>query len=107
MHAEVLHSRAFADSGGLVARAAARLVLIGRGADPHGIIALEIGHAELGLTQYQNALEQYGAGGAAGVGAWVVHCAQAVEVAVTEASQVALVVRPGVRASAYGRSAEN
>ncbi len=107
VHAEVLHSGAFAESGGLVARAAARLVLIGRGADPHGIIAPEIGHAALGLTEYQKALEQYGSGSAAGVAAWVVHCASAVEVAVTEASQVALVVRPGVRASAYGRPADN
>lgn len=107
VHAEVLHCGAFGNAGGLVARAAARLVLVGRGADPHGIVALEIGHAALGLTQYQKALQLYGSGGAAGVASWIRHCAQAIEVTVTEASQVALVVRPGVRASAYGHPGES
>lgn len=107
VHAEVLHSAAFADSSGQVARAASRLVLIGRGADPHGVLAPEIGHAAMGLTEYQKALAHYASGTPAGVAAWVTHCAQAVDVAVTEASQVALVVRPGVRSSAYGRSPEN
>ncbi|MGQ0845192.1 MAG: oxidoreductase [Sporichthyaceae bacterium] len=107
VHAEVLHSAAFGEAGGLVARAAARLVLIGRGADPHGVVAPELGHAAMGLTEYQKALGLYGNGGATGVAAWIVHCAQAVDVAVLEASQVAMVVRPGVRASAYGRAEEN
>lgn len=107
VHAEVLHSAAFAEESGQVARAAARLVLIGRGADPHGVIAAEIGHGAMGLTEYQKAMGHYGSGDPQGVAAWVVHCAQAVEIAATEASQVALVVRPGVRSSAYGRTEGN
>jgi hypothetical protein len=107
VHAEVLHSAAFSHASGQVARAAARLVLIGRGVDPHGVIAPEIGHAAMGLTEYQKALSHYGSGTTEGVAAWVLHCAQAVDVAVTDASQVALVVRPGVRSSAYGRGGEN
>lgn len=107
VHGEVLHTAAFGPVSGLVARAAARLVLIGRGADPHGVLAPEIGHAAMNLTQYQKALERYASGSADGVAAWVRHCAQAIDVAVSEASQVALVVRPGVRASAYGRTEQN
>ncbi|MGQ0468220.1 MAG: oxidoreductase [Sporichthyaceae bacterium] len=107
VHAEVLDSAAFGDAGGPIARAAARLVLLDRGADPHGVLALEIGHAALGLTEYQKCLGAYGNGGADGLAAWVRHCASALEVTATEVSQVAMVVRPGVRSSAYGRPAES
>lgn len=107
VHAEVLDSGAFDAASGPIARAAARLVLLARGADPHGVLALEVGHAALGLTEYQKRLDGYRNGGAEGVGAWVRHCADAIEVTATEVSQVALVVRPGVRASAYGRAEES
>lgn len=106
VHAEVLDSSAFGAASGPIARAAARLVLLARGADPHGVLALEIGHAALGLTEYQKCLAAYRSGSAEGVAAWVVHCADALEVTATEVSQVALVVRPGVRTSAYGRPDE-
>lgn len=107
VHAEVLDSGAFEAASGPIARAAARLVLLARGVDPQGVLVLEVGHAALGLTEYQKSLAAYAVGGAEGVAAWVVHCANALEVTATEVSQVALVVRPGVRTSAYGRPEDN
>ena len=85
VHGELLALRAFGSADGLVARAAARLVLVDRGLDPKAVSAPEVGHAELdaaGLRAshthaYAHAAQGYITGGRAGVGAWVVHCAQA------------------------------
>ena len=85
VHGELLALRAFGAADGLVARAAARLVLVDRGLDPKAVSAPEVGHAELdaaGLRAshthgYAEAARGYVAGGSVGVGAWVVHCAQA------------------------------
>jgi hypothetical protein len=78
VHGELIDAAAFGPVGPLVARAAARLVLIGRGVDPRGLVPVEIGHAALGLTAYQNALAGYALGTPDGVGEWLVHCAEAV-----------------------------
>lgn len=85
VHGELLALRAFGTADGLVARAAARLVLVDRGLDPKAVSAPEVGHAELdaaGLRShhthaYAEAARGYVRGGSDGVGAWVVHCAQA------------------------------
>jgi len=92
VHGELLALRAFGTMDGLVARAASRLVLIDRGLDPKAVTAPEVGHAELdaaGLRAghdhgYARAARGYVAGGAEGVGAWVVHCAQAVALGARE-----------------------
>jgi hypothetical protein len=81
VHGELIDAAAFGTVGPLVARAASRLVLIGRGVDPRGLVALEIGHAALGLTAYQNALAAYSLGTADGVREWLVHCAAALRAA--------------------------
>ncbi len=86
VHGELLALRAFGSVDGLVARAAARLVLVDRGLDPKAVSAPEVGHAELdaaGLRTrhshaYAEAARGYVHGGADGVAAWLVHCAQAV-----------------------------
>ena len=85
VHGELLALRAFGSADGLVARAAARLVLVDRGLDPKAVSAPEVGHAELdaaGLRAshthaYAHAARGYVTAGRPGVGAWVVHCAQA------------------------------
>lgn len=85
VHGELLALRAFGSVDGLVARAAARLVLVDRGLDPKAVSAPEVGHAELdaaGLRTshthaYAEAARGYVSGGPAGVAAWLVHCAQA------------------------------
>jgi hypothetical protein len=78
VHGELIDAAAFGTVGPLVARAAARLVLIGRGVDPRALVAIEIGHAALGLTAYQNALAGYALGSADGVAEWLVHCTEAI-----------------------------
>ncbi len=78
VHGELLVLRPFGWGGGLVARAAARLVLVSRGLDPTSLAAPEVGHAER-EADYRSAAGGYAAGTVAGVTAWVVHCAGALE----------------------------
>lgn len=92
VHGELLALRAFGTADGLVARAAARLVLVDRGLDPKAVSAPEVGFAELDAAArraahghggpvdhgtYDVMVRGYVSGGAEGVGAWLVHCARA------------------------------
>ena len=76
VHAELVTLAPFPSGNGLVARAAARLVLIGRGLDRKAVAAPEIGHVEL-REQYVAGLAAYRAGGADAVATWIGHCAAA------------------------------
>jgi len=78
VHGEILATQAFPTGGGVVARAAARLVLVTRGLDPAALSVPEVGHVDLGRTAYETAQAGYAAGGEDGVSRWVVHCAEAV-----------------------------
>ena len=92
VHGELLALRPFGTADGIVARAAARLVLVDRGLDPKAVSAPEVGHAELdaaGLRAshthaYAEAARGYVSGGPDGVVGWVVHCAQAVALGARE-----------------------
>jgi Fic family protein len=92
VHGELLALRAFGSVDGLVARAAARLVLVDRGLDPKAVSAPEVGHAELdaaGLRAqhghaYAEAARGYVNGGEQGLARWLVHCAQAVALGAVE-----------------------
>ena len=75
VHAEIASTRAFGPGSGLVARAAERLVQIGSGLDPAGVLVPEAGHLAAGAS-YHAALAGYAAGGT-GVRAWILHCADA------------------------------
>lgn len=76
-HGELLALRTFGRLDGLVARAAGRLVLVGRGLDPKSVTAVEVGHVEAG--GYAEAARGYLEGTSDGVARWVIHCARAVE----------------------------
>jgi hypothetical protein len=78
VHGELATMGAFDRGAGVVARAAARLTLVGRGLDPTALTAPEVGHVELGPDVYRAALQSYAAGGADGIAEWVAHCAEAV-----------------------------
>jgi hypothetical protein len=92
VHGELLALRAFGSADGLVARAAARLVLVDRGLDPKAVSAPEVGHAELdaaGLRSahthaYADAARGYVHEGVGGVARWIVHCAQAIALGARE-----------------------
>jgi hypothetical protein len=84
---EILSLDAFAPVSGVVARAAARLVLIQRGLDPTALVALEVGHLQL-RSEMDSALRGYAEDGAAGVGAWIVHCCKAVALGAREGQAI-------------------
>lgn len=87
VHGEVLSLDAFGPASGVVARAAVRLTLIERGLDPKSLVAVEPGHLEL-RDEYEAALADYATGTRAGIGRWLVHCADAVAAGATETSAI-------------------
>jgi hypothetical protein len=87
VHAELLTLRPFGGPTGLVARAAARLTLIGRGLDPRGLIAVEIGHAAR-EPEYVGASGAYATGTPDGVRSWLRHYAASVAAAATELHRI-------------------
>jgi hypothetical protein len=77
VHAEVITARPFAAGNGLVARAVARAVVVGRGLDPMGVVVWEAGHLNAG-PGYIQALLGYASGRPDGVAGWLIHCAEAI-----------------------------
>ncbi len=92
VHGELMALRAFGTADGLVARAAARLVLVDRGLDPKAVSAPEVGHAEL-HSDYAEALRAYISGGPEGVARWILHCAEAVALGAREGLAVCEAIR--------------
>jgi hypothetical protein len=76
VHGELRAIDAFGSAGGLVARAAERLVLVTRGVDTRAVGVPEAGHLEL-ASAYEPLVAAYGTGGSDGVAAWVRHCCDA------------------------------
>ena len=87
VHGELLALRPFGVGDGLVARAAARLVLIDRGLDPKAVSAPEVGHVEL-EHDYAVAAAAYTSAGPDGVARWLVHCSRAVGLGAREGRAV-------------------
>ncbi len=87
VHGELLTLRPFGSADGLVARAAARLVLVDRGLDPKAVSAPEVGHAEL-HHEYAEAAGRYVGGGPEGVATWLRHCCTAVALGAREGTAV-------------------
>ena len=77
VHAEVITARPFSAGNGVVARAVARTVVIGRGLDPMGVVVWEAAHLDAG-PGYVQALLGYASGRPDGVAGWLIHCADAV-----------------------------
>ena len=77
VHAEILTARPFVAGNGLVARAAAHAVMIGRGLDPMGVVVWEAAHLDAG-PGYHRRLQAYTSGRPDAVAEWLVHCADAV-----------------------------
>lgn len=87
VHAELATLAPFVSHNGIVARAAERLVLVGRGLDPTSLVVPEAGHLRL-RREYESNLRAYRDGGAAGVHAWLLYAAEGYA-AGAEASPVA------------------
>jgi hypothetical protein len=76
VHAELATAAPFGSADGLVARAAERLVLVGRGVDPTSLTVPEAGHLRF-RREYESNLRAYASGTAAGVQAWLLYAAEA------------------------------
>lgn len=76
VHAEVAATEPFASHNGLVARAAERLVLVGRGVDPRSVLVPEAGHLAM-RASYTAGLQGYRDDGAEGARRWLLHVARA------------------------------
>jgi hypothetical protein len=63
----------------VVARAAARLVLMSRGFDPRGLVAVDVGHRER-EPEYVGAAGAFATGTPDGLRSWLRHYMAAVEV---------------------------
>jgi hypothetical protein len=87
VHAELLTLRPFAGPAGVVARAAARLTLIGRGLDPRGLVAVEVGHAAR-EPEYVGSSGAYATGTPDGVRSWLRHYAAAVSAGADEMTRI-------------------
>jgi len=94
-HGELATMGAFPVGAGIVGRAAGRLTMVGRGLDPTAVSVPEVGHVELGRDVYLDALDGYRQGGADGIAAWVVHCAEAVVLGAREGVAVCESIQRG------------
>lgn len=83
VHGELLALRAFAGPNGLVARGAARLVLIAGGLDPHGLLPMSAGHLAR-EPEYRGSAGAFGTGTPDGVRSWLSHYANAATAAAAE-----------------------
>ena len=90
VHAEVVALRPFGTADGVVARAASRLILVGRGLDPKAVTQPEVGHLETG--GYAEAVAAYVAGDP---GAFIIHCCEAVALGAREGLAVAEALQRG------------
>lgn len=75
-HAEIVDSAMFAAAPGVVARALARAIVVGRGLDPMGAAVPDVYWRD-NPDQYQQALAAYASGSTEGVTYWLVHDARA------------------------------
>lgn len=79
VHGELLNLRPFAGPSGVVARGAARLVLLSTGFDPRGLLAVDVGHRER-EPEYVGAAGAFATGTPDGLRSWLRHYMSAVEV---------------------------
>jgi hypothetical protein len=87
VHAELVTLKPFAGPAGVVARAAARLTLIGRGFDARGLIDVEGGHLAR-EPEYVGAAGAYATGTPDGVRSWLRHYAAAVTVGAEQIAEI-------------------
>ncbi|WP_018352257.1 hypothetical protein [Longispora albida] len=77
VHGDLLAAKPFGAVNGLVARAAARLVLISGGLDPRGLLPVDVGHRDR-EPEYRGASATFVTGTPDGLRSWLKHYAAAV-----------------------------
>lgn len=88
VHGELLALRPFGTADGIVARAAARLVTVARGLDPHALGVPEVSWMRQ-APRYQELSAGFATGEADAVGEWIVFCCQALTAGAAEATSIA------------------
>jgi hypothetical protein len=88
VHGELLTLAPFGVADGVVARAAARLTMIGTGLDPKGLTVPEVAYLRR-PEQYRDAAEGFASGQPDGVRSWVLLCCEAIEIGAKEATSIA------------------
>jgi hypothetical protein len=88
IHAELLALHAFAGPDGVVARAAARLILISTGVDPRGLIAVDVGHQQR-EPEYVGSANAWPTGTPDGARSWLRHYGAALAAGATETLAIA------------------
>ncbi|MGQ0841569.1 oxidoreductase [Actinokineospora sp.] len=88
VHGELLTLAPFGSADGVVARAAARLTLIGTGLDPKGLAVPEVCYLRR-AEHYRAAADGFASGDPDGVAAWIIFSCAAVEAGAREASSIA------------------
>ncbi|WP_433346546.1 oxidoreductase [Micromonospora sp. CA-111912] len=87
VHGELLNLRPFAGPSGVVARGAARLVLMSTGLDPRGLVGTDVGHRER-EPEYVGAAGAFATGTPDGLRSWLRHYLTAVEVGADQLTAV-------------------
>jgi hypothetical protein len=87
-HGELLALRPFGSADGVVARAAARLVLVGSGLDRRALTVPEVGHLRSG-ERYLDGVARFAGGEPDGVASWIVEVCRALESGAREALSIA------------------
>lgn len=88
VHGELLALEPFAEANGVIARAAARLCVIGTGLDPKGLVVPEVSYFRR-QDEYATSAEGFASGRAEGVAAWIVFCCGALQAGAREAKSIA------------------
>jgi hypothetical protein len=88
VHGELLALAPFGVADGVIARAAARLSVIGSGLDPKGLVVPEVAYFRR-QREYAEAAQRFASGEPDGVGAWIVYCCKALETGAREAASIA------------------
>jgi hypothetical protein len=88
VHGELLTLAPFGTADGVVARAAARLSMIGSGLDPKGLVVPEVAYFRA-QREYAAAAAGFASGRPDRVGAWIVFCCRALETGAREARSIA------------------
>lgn len=88
VHGELLTLAPFGIADGVVARAAARLTMIGSGLDPKGLVVPEVAYFRA-RREYADAAAGFASGQPERVGAWIVFCCRALERGASEARSIA------------------
>ncbi|RRO17215.1 oxidoreductase [Saccharopolyspora rhizosphaerae] len=94
VHGELLALTPFGQADGVIARAAARLAVIGSGLDPKGLVVPEVAYFRRQEDYTERALG-FATGEPDAVAAWVVHCCSALEAGAREAASIADAVQEG------------